>query len=69
MDPRGAADPLPLPPVDSVPKQEPGLRPSRRLGYRFDVAFHADTGALRLAVKNPGPLGVHLQARSRSIPG
>ena len=57
------------PPVGSVPKQEPGLRPSRRLGYRFDVAFHADTGALRLAVKNPGPLGVHLQARSLSIPG
>ena len=30
----------PVPPaVGSVPTQEHGVRPSRRLGYRFDVGF------------------------------
>jgi phospholipase C len=60
----------PLPPaVGSVPTQEPGTRPSRRLGYRFDVAFDADSGTLNLAVKNRGRLGVQLQARSLTVPG
>jgi phospholipase C len=57
------------PPVGSVPTQEPGVRPSRRLGYRFDVAFAANPGALSLGVANRGILGVHLQARSLTIPG
>ena len=57
------------PAVGSVPAQEPGVRPSRRLGYRFDVAFHADRGMLNLAIKNHGKLGVHLQARSLTVPG
>ena len=57
------------PAVGSVPTQEPGVRPSRRLGYRFDVAFDADPGTLNLAVKNHGRLGVHLQARSLTVPG
>lgn len=47
------------------------MRPSRRLGYRFDVVFRADVrgGGLRLAVSNLGALGVHLQARSLTVPG
>jgi phospholipase C len=60
----------PLPPaVGSVPTQEHGVRPSRRLGYRFDLTFDADSGTLNLAVKNHGSLGVHLQARSLTVPG
>jgi phospholipase C len=60
----------PVPPtVGSVPTQEPGVRPSRRLGYRFDVAFDAVPGTLNLAVKNHGSLGVQLQARSLTVPG
>ncbi len=60
----------PAPPaVGSVPTQEPGLRPSRRLGYRFDVAFDAKPKTLNLAVRNPGRLGVGLQARSLTIAG
>jgi phospholipase C len=57
------------PPVGSVPTQEPGVRPSRRLGYRFHVAFTAVSGELALAVDNHGTLGIHLQARSLTIPG
>ncbi len=61
---------VPTPPASgSVPVQEPGVRPSRRLGYRFDVAFAADAQSLTLAVRNHGRLGVHLQARSLTIPG
>jgi phospholipase C len=60
----------PLPPADgSVPTQERGVRPSRRLGYRFDVAFDADPNTLNLAVENHGRVGVHLQARSLTVSG
>ena len=60
----------PTPPASgSVPIQESGIRPSRRLGYRFHVDFEADPGALHLAVNNHGSLGVHLQARSLTVPG
>jgi phospholipase C len=60
----------PVPPaVGSVPTQEKGVRPSRRLGYRFDVAFDADPDKLNIAVTNHGGLGVHLQARSLTVPG
>jgi len=60
----------PVPPASgSVPNQEPGVRPSRRLGYRFDVAFGADSRNLKLAVKNRGELGVYLQARSLTVAG
>ncbi len=59
----------PTPPaIGSVPSQEPGVRPSRRLGYRFDVAFEARSDALRLAVTNAGRLGVQIQARSLTVP-
>ncbi len=58
----------PVPPaVGSVPTQEPGVRPSRRLGYRFEVQFDADPQTLNLAVRNSGKLGVGLQARSLTI--
>ena len=45
------------------------MRPSRRLGYRFDVAFDAGPRKLNLAVENHGRLGVHLQARSLTVAG
>ena len=45
------------------------MRPSRRLAYRVYVAFEADPANLRLAVANPGRLGVHLQARSLTVAG
>jgi phospholipase C len=72
-EPTGTSSPptyVPTPPASgSVPIQEPGVRPSRRLGYRFDVAFDADPQTLHLAVENNGRLGVHLQARSLTVPG
>jgi phospholipase C len=60
----------PTPPaVGSVPSQERGVRPSRRLGYRFDVAFDTSPQALNLAFKNRGELGISLQARSLTVAG
>jgi phospholipase C len=60
----------PLPPaVGRVPTQEPGVRPSRRLGYRFDVDCDANPQALNVAITNRGELGVGLQARSLTVPG
>jgi phospholipase C len=70
--PTGAGGPTyyPTPPASgSVPIQEPGVRPSRRLGYRVHVAFNADPQKLSLSVKNNGSLGVHLQARSLTVAG
>jgi phospholipase C len=69
-EPTGAGEPtyFPTPPASgSVPVQEPGVRPSRRLGYRVHVAFDADPRTLNMAVKNHGKLGVHLQVRSLTI--
>jgi phospholipase C len=61
-------DYVPTPPkVGSVPRQEPGTRPSRRLGYAFDVQFSAEASALKLGVKNSGKLGIGLQARSLTV--
>jgi phospholipase C len=60
----------PVPPVNgSVPTQEPGVRPSRRLDYRLHVGFEARNGNLDLALKNHGKLGAHLQARSLTVAG
>jgi phospholipase C len=60
----------PVPPaVGSVPTQEPGVRPSRRLGYRVHIGFAANARKLHLAVKNQGRLGVQLQARSLTVAG
>jgi phospholipase C len=60
----------PTPPAHgAVPTQEPGVRPSRRLGYNLDVSFQARTATLDLSLKNHGALGAHLQARSLTVPG
>jgi phospholipase C len=60
----------PVPPAaGAVPSQEPGVRPSRRLGYRIDVGFAAGSHELSLSIANQGRLGVGLQARSLTIPG
>jgi phospholipase C len=60
----------PVPPtVGKVPAQEPGVRPSRRLGYRLHIGFDAGPRNLHLAVKNEGRLGVGLQARSLTVAG
>ena len=60
----------PVPPATgSVPTQEPGVRPSRQLGYRLGVAFAADSEKLNLAVQNQGELGAYLQARSLTVAG
>jgi phospholipase C len=60
----------PIPPASgSVPVQEQGVRPSRRLAYRFDVDFDAGSKTLSLGVKNRGRLGIHLQARSLTVAG
>ncbi len=45
------------------------MRPSRRLGYRLEVVFEADPQQLNLAIRNPGELGVGLQARSLTVAG
>src|SRR6185312_9391055 len=64
------ADFVPTPPVHgSVPTQEPGVRPSRRLGYRVEVGFDAGSQRLRLKMRNHGSLGVGLQARSLTVRG
>jgi phospholipase C len=60
----------PTPPANgSVPTQESGVRPSRRLGYNLHVGFEARNGTLHLALRNHGELGAHLQARSLTVPG
>ncbi len=70
--PTGTSGPIitPTPPATgAVPVQEPGVRPSRRLGYRFDVGFHADQSTLNIEVDNRGALGIGLQARSLTVTG
>ena len=60
----------PVPPaVGSVPTQEHGVRPSRRLGYGIHVGFEAASSKLHLTVKNQGSLGIGLQARSLTVAG
>ena len=59
-EPAQVIDPtvIPTPPaVGSVPTQEPGVKPSRRLGYRLHVEFGADRDHLNLAFQNNGRLG------------
>ena len=62
----------PVPPATgAVPEpQEPGVKPSRRLGYRLDVAtLRPAPAAFQVAMRNRGELGAGLQARSLSIVG
>ena len=70
--PSGVVDPPfhPTPPATgSVPTQERGVRPSRRLGYRVQLEFDADPSKLKLAFGNRGRLGAHFQARSLTVAG
>jgi phospholipase C len=70
--PTGVVPPdfVPTPPAHgSVPPQEHGVRPSRRLGYRVEVGFDADPQRLALRMRNRGSLGVGLQARSLTVSG
>jgi phospholipase C len=54
----------PAPPTQgSMPKQEPGTRPARALGYHITVTEKATDGAVTVDLDNRGGLGVHLQAR------
>jgi phospholipase C len=72
-DPPPGMEPPPFhptpPAVGAVPTQEPGVRPSRRLGYRLHVGFDAGSRRLKLAFKNRGKLGVGIQVRSLTVAG
>jgi len=60
---------VPVPPaVGSMPAQESGTRPSRALGYRFDVNAHLAGTAVVAELDNRGDLGVHVQVRSNAAP-
>ncbi len=60
-------DYVPVPPAyQHVPAQEPGVRPSRALGYELAVTCEVSPTALRFELDNHGSLGAHLQARSAS---
>ena len=59
-------DYVPTPPAEqSLPKQEPGLRPLRALPYKLDVIAHPyKGGTLRLEFQNRGECGACFQVRS-----
>jgi phospholipase C len=62
--------PVIAPPAQQrLPKQEPGTRPSRALGYRLRVDLTVAREELRFDVGNHGSLGAHLQARSNDVTG
>ncbi|MHA3702968.1 phosphocholine-specific phospholipase C [Jatrophihabitans sp. YIM 134969] len=57
-------DYVPTPPADpSLPRQEPGTRPSRPLGYRVDARATVTPGRVDVALRNDGRIGAHFQAR------
>ena len=59
---------VPTPPaVNSMPKQEPGTRPSRPLGYALGVEAAVDGGKLTARWTNAGGLGAHVQVRSNLL--
>ncbi len=61
---------VPVPPAKQrVPKQEPGVRPARSLGYHLDVELHVTADKLEFSVANRGRLGAQLQARSNNVKG
>lgn len=58
-------DYVPSPPAEqSVPRQEPGTRPARPLGYQVETDDRATPGTLSLQVRNTASRGVALQIRS-----
>jgi phospholipase C len=61
---------IPDPPAQQrVPRQEPGTRPSRPLGYRLRVDLAVTHDTLRFDLTNHGSRGAHLQARSNDVKG
>ncbi|MDQ4503071.1 phosphocholine-specific phospholipase C [Sinomonas sp. ASV322] len=59
----------PVPPaVNAMPKQAPGTRPSRPLGYALDVDASLSGGKLAARWTNAGALGAHVQVRSTLLP-
>lgn len=56
------------PPVNSMPSQEKGTRPSRPLGYMLDVRATVAGGKLAASWTNQGTLGAHVQVRSNLLP-
>jgi phospholipase C len=54
----------PAPPAQgSMPRQEPGTRAARAIGYDLSVEERRTTGAVTVELDNRGDLGVHVQAR------
>jgi phospholipase C len=54
----------PVPPTTgSMPRQEPGTRPARPLGYDLDVVETEVPGKVGVTFVNRGRLGAHVQAR------
>jgi phospholipase C len=63
-------DYVPTPPTQQhLPRQESGVRPSRRLGYRLRVDLEITGHGLAFTLENAGRLGAQLQARSPDLPG
>ena len=58
-----------VPAQQRVPRQEPGVRPSRALGYRLNVDLAVSSRALDFTISNGGRLGAQLQARSNDVAG
>jgi phospholipase C len=56
-----------VPQHQRMPKQEPGVRPSRPLGYRLRVDLDVRPNGLAFTIANSGRLGAQLQARSNGI--
>jgi phospholipase C len=57
------------PAAQRVPKQEPGTRPSRPLGYHLKVNLKVSEHRLAFTLANTGSIGAHLQARSNDVAG
>jgi phospholipase C len=58
-----------VPHQQRVPRQEPGIRPSRPLGYRLRVDLDVRPDGLAFTIANSGRLGAQLQARSNTVKG
>jgi phospholipase C len=58
-----------VPAHQHLPHQEPGVRPSRALGYRLDVEVTVSEHHLDFTIANGGRLGAQLQARSNDVAG
>jgi phospholipase C len=55
---------VPTPPVaGTLPRQEPGTRPARPIGYDLDVVERSRAATVAATLVNKGDLGAHFQAR------